>query len=80
MQYGKVLLCKEGAVVFEVEPHEAMTLEGEVVGAKYVVAVRDVWAIRKKLREGFVADRAMYVVAFVKCRRHQSENIAQANE
>jgi hypothetical protein len=42
VQYGKILLCKEGAVVFEVEPHEAVTLEGEVVGAKYVVAVRDV--------------------------------------
>jgi hypothetical protein len=57
-----------------------VTLEGEVVGAKYVVAVRDIRTIRKKLWEGFVADRAMYVVAFVKCRRHQSENIAQANE
>jgi hypothetical protein len=57
-----------------------MALEGEVVGAKYVVAVSDIRTVRKKLREGFVADRAMYVVAFVKSRRYQSENIAQANE
>jgi hypothetical protein len=42
VQNGKVCLCKKVAVVFEVEPHEAVTLEGEVVGAKYVVAVRDV--------------------------------------
>ena len=67
-------------MVFEIEPHEAVTLEGEVVGAKYVVAVSDIRTVRKKLREGFVADRAMNVVTFVKCRRYQSENIAQAYE
>ena len=39
VQDRKLGLCEERAVISEVEPHEAMALKGEVIGAKNVVAV-----------------------------------------
>jgi hypothetical protein len=80
VQDRKLGLCEEFAVVFEIQPHEAVALKSEVVGAKDVVAVGYIRAVRKKFGKGFVADWAMNVVAFVKCRRKKSKNITEPNK
>jgi hypothetical protein len=80
VQHCKVFLGKKSTVVFEIQPHEAVALKGEVVGAKNVVAMCYIRAVRKKFGKGFVADWAMNVVAFVKCRRKKSKNITEPNK